>query len=103
MVLAIGGVSHDFSAFDNDYKNAYLCHLATVATEPFDVEAFSAQNKQLLSAVAAFEPDDQELDDIPTATSTIKTETAGCSTNVAAKCLSPRNRLAKTNAIVVIN
>ncbi|XP_017871943.1 PREDICTED: uncharacterized protein LOC108619715 [Drosophila arizonae] len=67
----------------------------TVATEPFDVEAFSAQNHQLLSAVAAFEPDDLKLDDIPTATSTIKSESAGCSTNVAAKCLSPRNRKRK--------
>ncbi|TDG39850.1 hypothetical protein AWZ03_013725 [Drosophila navojoa] len=67
----------------------------TVATEPFDVEAFSAQNKQLLSAVAAFEPAEQKLDDVPTATSTIKSESAGCSTNVAAKCLSPRNRKRK--------
>lgn len=83
---------------DVSYKYpVFLSHLATVATEPFDVEAFHAQNKQLMSAVAAYEPLDKTLDDEPAATSTVKSESVGSSSYAAAKCLSPRNRFANRN------
>ncbi|XP_030569215.1 uncharacterized protein LOC115768672 [Drosophila novamexicana] len=83
----------------------------TVATEPYDVEAFHVQHKQLLAAVAAYVKVGQALDGVPATAPIIKNETAvgvppvsadvantiPCSTaaSSAAKSISPRNRKRK--------
>lgn len=97
----------------------YMCICiitATVATEPYDVEAFHVQHKQLLAAVAAYVKVGQALVGVPATAPIIKNETTvgvppvsadvattiPCSTaaSSAAKSISPRNRFAKhfTNA-----
>ncbi|EDW62992.1 non-homologous end-joining factor 1 [Drosophila virilis] len=83
----------------------------TVATEPYDVEAFHVQHKQLLAAVAAYVKVGQALDGAVATAPIIKNETAvgvppmsadvattiPCSTAAtsSAKSISPRNRKRK--------
>ncbi|XP_064555562.1 uncharacterized protein LOC135440373 [Drosophila montana] len=83
----------------------------TVATEPYDVDAFHVQHKQLLAAVAAYVKVGQALDGVPATAPIIKNETAvgvppmsadvattiPCSTAAtsSAKSISPRNRKRK--------